>query len=263
MRAGRPRQIYSGWMFRTGGAGFAIPCSEDGTPAGTLYETTAVEADRILVASDTPHTIGFTPGLNDPYGGITSLDGEPNISASRQTHAKTNYVTTEVANKSDLPTKTSDLTNDSGFITSADVPTQTYIEDTIGNKIEADLDCWVADLTTPWTLADNSEVYTLTYNSDNADWEYINGTNAKVTLRYYEMSGSWDLVFFMWGGEETGWVPASGYNVEAPYNATSLSFPDNWGATRTVLSQKKLATKEYVDSLIAALEARISALENS
>lgn len=70
-----PRQVYSGWMFRTAGVGYAIPCSEDGTPAGTLYETTEVRADTVLVSSRTPHTIGFTSYGNDPYGHITSLDG--------------------------------------------------------------------------------------------------------------------------------------------------------------------------------------------
>lgn len=139
MRAGRPKQVYSGWMFRTAGAGFAIPCSEDGTPAGTLYETTGIDVNYVLVSSQTPHTIGFTQGGSDPYGGITSLDGEPNISASRKTNAKTKYVASVVANKSDLPTKTSELSNDSGFITSADVPTPSYIEDANRNKIEADL----------------------------------------------------------------------------------------------------------------------------
>ena len=110
-------------MFRTGGAGFAIPCSEDGTPDGTLYETTGVQANYVLVSSRTPHTIGFTSYGDDPYGHITSLDGQEGmITASRGTKLKTKSISEVVANKSELPTKTSDLTNDSGFITSADIP---------------------------------------------------------------------------------------------------------------------------------------------
>ena len=107
MMSGRPRQVYSGYMFRTGGAGFAIPCSEDGTPAGTLYETTGVEANYVLVSSQTPHTIGFTSYGDDAYGHITSLDGQEGmIAASRGTKLKTKTISEKVANKSDLPTNT-------------------------------------------------------------------------------------------------------------------------------------------------------------
>lgn len=49
----RPRTIYTGYMFRTGGAGFAMPCSEDGTPDGRLYETTEVRPAAVIIANQT------------------------------------------------------------------------------------------------------------------------------------------------------------------------------------------------------------------
>lgn len=42
---------------------------------------------------------------------------------------KTYSISEELANKSELPTKTSDLTNDSGFITSADIITKRDLSD--------------------------------------------------------------------------------------------------------------------------------------
>ena len=69
------------------------------------------------MSSETPHTIGFTSYGNDPYGHITSLDGQEGaISAYRIGKLRTNSVGETVANISDLPTKTSELSNDSGFI---------------------------------------------------------------------------------------------------------------------------------------------------
>lgn len=48
-------------MFRTAGAGFAILCSEDGTPDGRLVETTDVQNSYVLMENNTTsiHSIGF------------------------------------------------------------------------------------------------------------------------------------------------------------------------------------------------------------
>ena len=37
LRAGRYTEVYYGFMWRTKGIGFAIPCSEDGIPDGRLF----------------------------------------------------------------------------------------------------------------------------------------------------------------------------------------------------------------------------------
>ena len=80
--------------------------------------------------------------------------------------------TGDYALTSQLPTKISELSNDSGFITLADIPIPSYIEDVDGNKIEADLDCAVKDLTLPWTLADGADTYTLNYSEQSGNWLY-------------------------------------------------------------------------------------------
>lgn len=116
----RPRSYYDGYMFRTAGAGFAIPCSEDGTPDGRLVETTAVHPSYVLMENNTTsvHSIGFSTAYDDPYGNIVTIDGQSDMIFAHRTNAYKAYsFSEEIANKSELPTKTSDLTNDSGFIT--------------------------------------------------------------------------------------------------------------------------------------------------
>lgn len=100
----------------------------------------------------------------------------------------------ELALKTDLPTKTSDLLNNSGFITSADVPTPSYIEDTIGNKIEADLDCYSANLLSPWFFTSNQ----YTYDPTTQKWIWIEPGMGleKQELTFYSEYNSWSLKFF-------------------------------------------------------------------
>lgn len=62
--------------------------------------------------------------LSEDGKSITALEGDTTIVCSR-TSKTWNATNTTVANLSDLPTTTSQLTNDSGFITSADLPTKT------------------------------------------------------------------------------------------------------------------------------------------
>ena len=51
------------------------------------------------------------------------------MTCQRTNAYKTYSISEELANKSDLPTKTSDLTNDSGFITSANIITKRDLND--------------------------------------------------------------------------------------------------------------------------------------
>lgn len=162
---GRPRTVYTGYMFRTGGAGFAIPCSEDGTPDGRLYETTDVQTAAVIIADQTTslHQLTFTTRYNDPYGQVATIDGQSaQMTCWRTNSLKMYAISEELANKSDIPTKTSDLTNDSGYITSSDIHSD-YIEDTDGNKINADRNIVEVDLTTPWTVHEE-QPYTMDYN---------------------------------------------------------------------------------------------------
>ena len=119
------------------------------------------------------HSIGFSSYYTDPYGNIDQIDGQSNMIFARRASAFKSYgIIEELANKSELPTKTSDLTNDSGFITSADVPVPSYIEDTDGNKIEADRTVEIVEQGEPhWTLTDGTNTYTLTGTRLNSVWE--------------------------------------------------------------------------------------------
>lgn len=140
--AGHFIQSYTGFMWRTKGVGFAIPCDENGIPDGRLYEITQIE-------QTSPYRIGYnnttqihTITGNENWSAILTIDEQENqITCTRSIvqRAKENRQTFPTLD--DIPTSTSQLTNDSGFITSADIPTPSYIEDENHSKIEADLNC--------------------------------------------------------------------------------------------------------------------------
>lgn len=73
-----------------------------------------------------------------------------------------NGILSSKADLSAIPSNTSQLSNDSGYITSSDIHSD-YIEDTDGNKINADRNIVEVDLTTPWTVHDQ-QPYTMDYN---------------------------------------------------------------------------------------------------
>lgn len=116
LRAGRYTEVYYGFMWRTKGIGFAIPCSEDGIPDGRLFEITKVEETspyRISNSGSENHTITG----NQDWSSIETIDGQTNqIVCTRAVILKNKTYVTSFASKDDLPTKTSELSNDSGFI---------------------------------------------------------------------------------------------------------------------------------------------------
>ena len=267
----RPRQYYDGYMFRTAGAGFAIPCSEDGTPDGRLIETTDVQGYYVLMANNTTsiHSIGFSADYND----IVTIDGQSDMIFAHRTNAYKMYsFSEEIANKSELPTKTSDLTNDSGFITLAQVPTPSYIEDATGNRINANLSCTYID--NAWEVTDpSSNKHILEYVGfiqSYHTWECVEPENIKLVLTY---ANDWELQVYTWqeigpGGDHDWVLDINGsYNGDSdittiPYFVNAQT-TYNYSAQRPVTKHLTLATKEYVDSLFAQLNARISALENN
>lgn len=138
-----------------------------------------------------------------------------------------------------IPTKTSDLTNDSGFITVNEVPTPSYIEDSNGNKIEADLDCHVKNLTLPWTF----NGVQLKYKRDFY-WEYERN-DQKYVLLFIDGSipfsgGEWSLASFRWNGSD--WDVVKYDRVFGSVDETSLYF-ENFGetATRSIIETNRLA----------------------
>ena len=174
-------------------------------------------------------------------------------------------ISDELALKSDLPTKTSDLTNDSGFITSADVPTKTsdltndsgfitlaqvptpsYIEDANGNKIEANR--------TATSLG--------SYNWWQNDTLKMEGTK---TNSFYENSiekdtlifdnGQWTLTRYLKSGAE--WVVANTQSLSQPESATELNF-NQFG----ILIEWKQELEENTLALESDLPTKTSDLSN-
>lgn len=167
-----------------------------------------------------------------------------------------------------LPTKTSELSNDSGFITEA-----SYIEDANGNRINANLSCIYID-DTAWEMTDpSSNKYVLEYVGfiqSYHTWECIVPENIKLVLTY---ANDWELQVYTWQevgpGDDHDWVLDINGSYDGDSDITTIPYFVNRGTTynysaqRPVTKHMTLATKEYVDSRLSALEARIAALEGN
>jgi hypothetical protein len=97
------------------------------------------------------------------------------------------------------------LSNDSGFITSADIPTPSYIEDAIGNKINANLSCTYID-DTAWEVTDPSNnIYTLELVGHTifryGVWEYVLPETINMKLGY--SGNEWGLSVYSWVQDST------------------------------------------------------------
>lgn len=200
----RPRQYYEGYMFRTAGAGFAIPCSEDGTPDGRLVETTDVKQSYVLMADNTTsiHSIGFETHYGDPYNNIVTIDGQSDMIYAHRTNALKMYsFSEEIANKSDLPTKTSDLTNDSGFITAADIITKRDLNDlNIYVDPMADMTTTKFTVVVSYAGTPSTPLYTveLTHRGgEETTWVWNpSGSNQRISIDYSSVTGTYDLYYY-------------------------------------------------------------------
>ena len=150
-----------------------------------------------------------------------------------------------------LPTKVSELQNDTGFITLAQVPTPSYIEDANGNKIEADLDCTLKDLTLPWTLVDGADTYTLNYDEQSGKWLYVESETKKIELSYTTLDSMWELSFYVWNNGE--WQYNNGSTTIQEEDATSLSIYD-WTLTRNIMKSDKLAKESDIPTKTSDLD---------
>ena len=125
-----------------------------------------------------------------------------------------------LATESDIPTKTSDLTNDSGFITTADVPTKTsdltndsgFITsaDIITKRDLNDLNIYVdpmADMTTTkFTVVvsyagdPSTPLFTveLTHRGgEDTTWTWSpSGSNQRISIDYSSVTGAYDLHYY-------------------------------------------------------------------
>lgn len=154
----------------------------------------------------------------------------------------------ELALKSDVPTKTSDLVNDSGFITVGQVPTPDKIADTY-NVINADRSVSVDVVSYYWRFYDGNEnEYDFTGTKTNSEW--TNGTD-KMTLVMPD-SSHWTLQrYFNLAG---AWISQWSEMIEGTEEDNSIVFHEqgysgSWIGTHAQTSDE-LALKSYVDSQI-------------
>lgn len=182
-----------------------------------------------------------------------SLDADYSATVSYlgTTYSIIGYVDT-LAKVSEIPTKTSQLTNDSGFITSADVHGD-YIEDADGNRINADRTIEEKDVDAPWFLyLDSILPYTLE-KKDNNYWQCEQPESRKFDLYYYAQEGGlWYFTEYYWNGSEWEFVtsyPAVNESAIGNPNATYLQLGDNpaYGtATRQLIKSGKLSLESAV-----------------
>lgn len=128
-----------------------------------------------------------------------------------------------------MPTKTSDLSNDAGFITSADIHND-YIEDINGSSISADRSfVTVTQLSGVWQLQYGATTNTLQGQSKTSMSYYPDepelGGNAFQLSWGVHSSEHWTLEVYTYNG---GWTQTGQYDSEpATSAATELVFPDS------------------------------------
>lgn len=210
-----------------------------------------------VLATSTPQVFDLQRYIESQWTslGTFSLDNKSEATDTYDgvTYSITGYVG-DIVTSSELPTKTSDLTNDSGFITSADIPTPSYIEDAIGNKINANLSCTYID-DTAWEVTDPSNnTYTLELVGHTifryGVWEYVLPETINMKLGY--SGNEWGLSVYSWVQDPNlgtySWVlSVLGYSAADQFTNYIPDFYNqsstiNYSAQRPVVKSDKLAT---------------------
>lgn len=168
------------------------------------------------------------------------------------------------------------MTNDSGFITSAEVPTPDKIEDLSANVIYANRTCqYMADGTPYWVITWNGNNYTLSGDSKNYASYFPSEPSAGdlgFSLSFYEWGGGegeWYLDVQQWidDGDYGWWDYYDGrYATEVSQDATELNYEiweeDNpqyvkfaeW-TTPSVLTNDELVLKSEFNSTIGDINS--------
>ena len=160
----------------------------------------------------------------------------------------------KLAKISDLPTKTSDLTNDSGFITSADIITKRALSD-----FNVYVDPMANMTTTKFTVvvsyaADPTyPLFTveLTHTGgEDSRWVYSpSGSNQSISIDYYSNTGLYNLSYINLqdggGNEHSG-----GMNLPLTSPYWTGEAQDDWFHFSVTSQTTTIATKEYVDAQI-------------
>lgn len=238
-------------------------------------ENGSIIPDTNLYITGVAHPITFSTNKLS----IETIDGVAgNITCTRQStgtyQTELNYFAYEAdlsakADLSAIPTKTSELSNDSGFITEA-----TYIEDANENMINADRSVsYIGDGTSYWQMVSKFQTIPKTINLEGTktDSSYIptgdlQDGDVKVHLTYD--IDKWQIEIEVWDAGLLEWgVSQFFYDTQSSESATELNFGTSyigscvWTTPRVVINDN-LVTESSLSSIIARLEARIAALEN-
>lgn len=205
------------WLAQQYAAGtpviFIYPLATETTETITGQTLTTVQGDNTL-------TISQASIENLPIEANYNVQGGTVINFVNDSGFVTSDVLTDYALKSEIPTKTSDLTNDSGFITSADLPTNYVTTDT------------AQDITSRKTFND------VTYFKDTIS--SIKSTSETTGLRF--RSGANGISFNI-GISQRALLTEQLFNIVAPINATTPSQDET--------ENKRVTTIGYINSKLA------------
>lgn len=183
--------------------------------------------------------------------------------------ANANFFKTEFALKDALPSKTSDLVNDSGFITASAIPSSySAIMDSSGCVVNANLSAVYYGEVSKWVLTFYGKTYTLDGPKTRASWSasapYSQG-DTRGTLSWAD--NYWTLDWYYYDGSDWGY-PLQDY-TEAPLEATSLQFDEYvpvqscvWTSGFSELVSGTLATKSDLQDVVSAFPSNVGAFTN-
>lgn len=219
---------------------------------GDGLNSTIVGDGRLNIAQGGVGGGGDAP---DPYTSNPAMDGvaSPGSSALYARGDHVHPTDTSRAAASDIPTKTSDLINDSGFITASDVPkeiwygtcstaaaTQIKVVNTTSGNLTLTTGAMVRVLFT------SSQTYngTAQLNVDGTGAVDVYRTSTDATSRYYWAAGA--VVDFVYDGNH--WVMVGkGYATTTYYGITKLS--SSVSSTSTSLAASASAVKTVNDKI--------------
>jgi len=198
--------------------------------------------------------------LGTPFEQITAYV-ESAVSAKADLSTLDDYAKIdELSSKADLsaiPTNTSQLSNDSGFITSADIITKRDLND-LNIYIDPMVEHTPIEVTV-WHTSEISTLYTL--NWDGSSWYYTDGATS-IQIYFDNYSNSYILNGSIQDMGGTTHIINKSFDLTSPF--WSVDFETQYFYKIEVASVKAhIVTREYVDSRLSALEARIAALEGN
>lgn len=163
-------------------------------------------------------------------------------------------LTATLATLDDLPTKTSDLTNDSGFITSADIITKRALSD-FNVYVDPMADMTTTKFTVVVSYAGDPTYPLFTVElphtgGDAATWSWSpSGSNQSISIDYSSLTGKYNLHYYNiqdgGGNEHSG-----GMNLPLTSPYWTGEAQDDWFHFSVTSQTTTIATKEYVDAQI-------------